>query len=257
MKRWMHAAFLLLLTTFVAGCATQGSSSDSHKTLGKLPAGYQGELPCADCEGIRYHLALFEDNVYTLETAYLGTDELRRSHEQGRWSLNAQGDTLSIDGNTDGPSQWRVVDTRTLEQLDMQGQPIDSELDYQLQRIEPFLSEPLEDRYWKLTELRGEPVAVEEGQSEAHLVLHGEDQRVSGATGCNRLMGSFEHADESLTLGQLGSTMMACSSESMTLEQRFTEMLGEVDSYRVLVNHLELYDAQGELLARFEVRHLT
>ena len=257
MKRWFNAGFLLVLAAVVAGCTSFESSDSSETPLGKLPAAYQGELPCADCEGIRYHLALFEDNLYTLETAYLGADELRRFHEQGRWSLNSKGDTLSIEGNDSGPNQWRVVDSETIEQLDMDGQPSESGLNYQLQRIEPFLTEPLEDRYWKLIELRGEPVAVEEGQSEAHLVLHSEDQRVSGATGCNRLMGSFEHAEESLALGQMGTTMMACSSDSMALEQRFLEMLNEVDSYRVLVNRLELYGDKGELLARFEVRHLT
>ncbi|HSH49938.1 MAG TPA: META domain-containing protein [Halomonas sp.] len=257
MKRWFSAALLLLLATFVAGCASQEDGGGSHRALGKLPAAYQGELPCADCAGIRYHLALFEDNLYTLETSYLGTGELRRFHEQGRWSLNAQGDKLRLDGNADGPSQWQVVDSRTLELLDRQGQPAASGLSYQLQRIEPFLTEPLEDRYWKLTELRGEPVAVEEDQREAHLVLHSEDQRVSGATGCNRLMGSFERTEESLKLGQMGSTMMACGGDSMALERRFLEALSDVASYRVLVNRLELYDDRGELLARFEVRHLT
>lgn len=257
MKRWLSATLLLLLATFVAGCVSQEDDGGSHRALGKLPAAYQGELPCADCAGIRYHLALFEDNLYTLETSYLGTGELRRFHEQGRWSLNAKGDMLSLGGNADDPKQWRLEDSQTLELLDSQGQPAASGLSYQLQRIEPFLTEPLEDRYWKLIELGGEPVAVEEGQREAHLVLHSEDQRVSGATGCNRLMGNFEVDDERLTLGQLGTTMMACSGDNMALEQRFLEMLSEVDSYRVLVNRLELYDDRGELLARFEVRHLT
>lgn len=257
MKRWLNVGFLLVLAAVIAGCSSLAGTSRSNTLLGKLPAAYQGELPCADCEGIRYHLALFEDNVYSLETDYLGADEQQRSHEQGRWSLNAKGDVLSIDGNTGGPSQWRIMSSDTLEQLDMQGEPIDSELNYQLQRIEPFLTEPLEDRYWKLVELGGDSVEIEEGQSEAHMVLHSTEQRVSGATGCNRLMGSFESTAENLAFGQLGSTMMACSSDSMALEQRFIEMLNEVDSYRVLVNHLELYNAKGELLARFEVRHLT
>ncbi len=32
--------------------------------LGELPASFEGDLPCADCEGIRYHLDLFEDGSF-------------------------------------------------------------------------------------------------------------------------------------------------------------------------------------------------
>jgi len=31
---------------------------------GGLPASYEGDLPCADCEAIRYHLDLFEDSSF-------------------------------------------------------------------------------------------------------------------------------------------------------------------------------------------------
>ena len=32
--------------------------------LGTLPASFIGELPCADCPGIRYHVNLFADRVF-------------------------------------------------------------------------------------------------------------------------------------------------------------------------------------------------
>lgn len=263
MKRWFNMALLVLMATLLAACSNvnQGTGSSgasgSGTVLGDLPAAYRGELPCADCEGIRYHLALFKDKRYTLETVYLGTDEQNHFKKQGQWSLNDKSDTLTLDGINDGPNQWRVISADTIEQLDMQGQPINSQMNYKLQRIEPFLTEPLENSYWKLTQLSGEPVSVEEGQSEAHIVLHSEDNRVSGATGCNRVMGSFETTGDKLKLQQLATTMMACDNASMALEQRFLAMLNEVASYRVLVDHLELYNDGGELLARFELVHLT
>ena len=37
-----------------------------------LPASFEGELPCADCPGIFYHLDLFEDQMFFLRTTYLG-----------------------------------------------------------------------------------------------------------------------------------------------------------------------------------------
>ncbi|WP_027967694.1 META domain-containing protein [Halomonas halocynthiae] len=265
MKKWFNVALLVLAAAVLAACSTvDKSGSDSqvagagaNTVLGKLPAAYRGELPCADCEGIRYHLALFDDKRYTLEMVYLGAGEQARLHKQGQWSLNDKTSTLTLEGIDDSPNKWRVISADTIEQLDMQGQPINSQMNYTLQRIEPFLSEPLENSYWKLIQLGGERVDVQVSQSEAHIVLHSEDNRVSGAAGCNRLMGGFKTSENQLELGPLATTMMACDSASMALEQRFLAALNEVASYRVLVSQLELYNANDELLARFERVDLT
>ena len=54
----------------------------------------------------------------------------------------------------------------------------------------------LENNYWKLVELHGKPVAVIDNQTEPHLILHADKQRVAGSGGCNRIMGSYTvHAD--------------------------------------------------------------
>ena len=42
------------------------------KALARFPATFEGELPCADCPGIFYHLDLFEDQVFFLRMTYLG-----------------------------------------------------------------------------------------------------------------------------------------------------------------------------------------
>ncbi|MDN6336216.1 MAG: META domain-containing protein, partial [Halomonas sp.] len=47
----------------------------------------------------------------------------------------------------------------------------------------------LTNTYWKLTELAEGSVETMDNQREAHFVLHTDDQRVAGATGCNQLMG--------------------------------------------------------------------
>ena len=39
--------------------------------LGELPASFTGELPCADCPGIRYDLNLFPDKSFYLRMTYL------------------------------------------------------------------------------------------------------------------------------------------------------------------------------------------
>ena len=47
----------------------------AEKILGQLPASFSGDLPCADCPGIRYQLDLFSDHVFFLRMIYLGKDE--------------------------------------------------------------------------------------------------------------------------------------------------------------------------------------
>jgi hypothetical protein len=35
---------------------TGRSATGGARSAGELPASFEGDLPCADCEGIRYHL---------------------------------------------------------------------------------------------------------------------------------------------------------------------------------------------------------
>jgi len=53
-----------------------GPSAGNHASvLGELPASYSGDLPCADCAGIRYSLNLFSDRSFFLSVIYLGKDD--------------------------------------------------------------------------------------------------------------------------------------------------------------------------------------
>jgi heat shock protein HslJ len=257
MKRIFQFVGFLAMALWLAGCAAFERSPQAETALGELPASYRGELPCADCAGIRHHLSLFPDGVYSLETVYLGSEEDRRFHEQGEWSLDATGDTLTLAGGDSGPRQWRIRgEAASLEMLDLEGREIDSSLNYRLQRTEEFVTETLEDSYWKLIELGGEAVSVKEGTREPHLVFHADQARLSGFSGCNRLTGEYQRDGDSLSIGPLVSTRRACLP-GHDLEPRFLAMFEEVAGYRVRADRLELVDAEGEVLARFEVRHLT
>ncbi len=256
MKRFLCFSYFLLVAAWLAGCAAIERSPTAEAALGELPASYRGELPCADCAGVRYHLSLFPDGVYTLKTVYLGAGEGRRFLERGEWALDASGDILTLSGGGQGPRQWRVGDAAgSLEMLDLEGQAIDSALDYRLMRTPAFVTVTLENTYWKLIELGGEPVDAVEGRREPHLVLHPDQGRVAGATGCNRLSGEYRRDGETLSLGPLATTRMACVP-GHDLEPRFLSALEATAGYRVRADRLELVDAAGEVLARFEVRHL-
>lgn len=54
--------------------------------------------------------------------------------------------------------------------------------------------------------------------------------RLHGRSGCNQYTGSYSVEDE-LRIGPLAQTKMACPSALMNQEQRFTQLLGEVNSF--------------------------
>ena len=114
----------------------------------------------------------------------------------------------------------------------------------------------LQDMYWKLTRLEGQPVAVLEHQREPHLVFHTEGRRLAGSGGCNRLQGSYELDGDRLVLGRIGTTKMMCP-EAIQQEQAFLAALERVAAHRLAGQHLELLDKEGAVLLRFEERALT
>jgi heat shock protein HslJ len=57
--------------------------------------------------------------------------------------------------------------------------------------------------------------------------------RVAGSGGCNRWFAGFELTGESLSIGQAGSTLMACPEALMTQERRFFEALAQVTGFDI------------------------
>jgi heat shock protein HslJ len=115
--------------------------------------------------------------------------------------------------------------------------------------------ELLEGTYWKLVVLGNEPVAAVEKQREVHFILHPSDKRVSGSGGCNRIAGRYKLEGDRLTFGKVAATMMACP-QGMETERNFVAALQKVSSARINQQQLELLDADGGIVARFEAAHL-
>lgn len=116
-------------------------------------------------------------------------------------------------------------------------------------------NEALIGTYWKLMTLDGQPVAVADNQREAHLVL-GEDGRVSGSTGCNRLMGSYRLEGDTLTFSRLASTRMACPGDMAMLEQAWLAALSETARYSIAGPSLELQNADDRALVELKANAL-
>ena len=113
----------------------------------------------------------------------------------------------------------------------------------------------LENNYWKLVELHGKPVAVIDNQTEPHLILHADKQRVAGSGGCNRIMGSYTVHADTVQFKQMASTMMFCA-EGMDTEQMFLRSLEGEQHWVTTHDTLTLSNKQGKVFARFSVVYL-
>lgn len=118
-----------------------------------------------------------------------------------------------------------------------------------------YATSPLQETYWKLTRLEGKPVIVRENQREPHLVFRAQQNRVTGFGGCNSLSGAYNLSGSEITFSGIAATQMACI-QGMDIEAAFFAALGRVRSWKIIGEHLELYDARGSPLALFEARAL-
>ena len=116
---------------------------------------------------------------------------------------------------------------------------------------DPVAVPPLANTYWKLRQLGGTAAEVLPERREPHLVLHEDARRLAGSDGCNRLAGGWESTGAALEFGPLAATRMACA-EGMAQARRFAEALEATVRYRIVGRQLELLDAAGTRLARFE-----
>jgi heat shock protein HslJ len=98
-------------------------------------------------------------------------------------------------------------------------------------RCSTRLALPFVNTRWRLVELGGAEVDVEEGSPE---LTFGENGRLTGSTGCNRVNAPYTRRDTAVSLGPVGATRRACAEPTKRdLEARFDAMLRNVDGYEL------------------------
>ncbi len=90
-----------------------------------------------------------------------------------------------------------------------------------------------------------------EGWEEAAPSATFEGGRVAGSTGCNRYTGPYTLDGESLHLGPLALTLLACLPPRDAVERAYVAALEQVAGSRVEDCGLVLLDADGEELLRY------
>ncbi|WP_353981027.1 META domain-containing protein [Salinicola endophyticus] len=116
-------------------------------------------------------------------------------------------------------------------------------------------SEPLVGTYWRLDSLGGEAAVVGDQQREAHLVFNAAGH-VRGSTGCNRLMGRYQHTDDALSFSALGTTRRACSGPLQAQEQDWLDVLSRTRHLARSGDRLVLEDSRERPLATLQATAL-
>lgn len=218
------------------------SNGDNSMTSLDWPGTYQGILPCGDCGGLQTQIVLNKDLTYLLETRYNGKDE-KIFQTKGTFTWDTNGSKISLDPD----KQSYLVGENRLFHLDIDGNRITGNLadDFILEKEKPELP----GKYWKLSELNGQPVKAE--NREPFITFYEEENRVNGNNSCNTFNGKYEIGDDyKIKFSQFMMTKMACI-ENKT-EDEFMKALELIESYSLTANTLILNDSEGKDLAKFQ-----
>ena len=110
----------------------------------------------------------------------------------------------------------------------------------------------LVQRTWTATQLGNSMLKTEANrQNLPYLNFDAATQTVTGSDSCNRITASYAAGRDTLHLGQLATTRMACLNNN-NLDQKFHEALNKVTHYQVYGKTLKLLDRHGNLLIQFE-----
>ena len=78
-----------------------------------------------------------------------------------------------------------------------------------------------------------------------------EDGEVSGSSGCNQFFGAYEVDGNSISIGPLGSTLMACPPPLMDQEFGFMTAFQSAATYEIVGDTLTMSNEEGELVVTF------
>jgi len=113
----------------------------------------------------------------------------------------------------------------------------------------PEPDRPLAGTTWLLTTLiDGDAASSIIAGTEPTLVVDDLEERISGSTGCNRFFGSATFAVETVTVGLLRTTKMACDAATTEQESFVLAVLGAAATWEIEGARLRITAADGRAL---------
>lgn len=112
----------------------------------------------------------------------------------------------------------------------------------------------LQDTDWKLTRLGGQLALRNTGGNEVHIMLHKEQNKLSGSGGCKNIVGTYALAQNRLEFSFSGTVALICPPEVIRQEEVFFNTLRATKQYRIVGEEtLELL-LGNEVLATFQAK---
>lgn len=141
MKKTLISAIALLSLVILPGCNNRSEVDVLQATraaeLKPMQQSWRGILPCADCEGIETSLFLEKDGTWVMNERYQGVREEPSSFASyGTWARTA--DKLVLTDSQGEKSYYRAKG-ESLEMLDREGNPIESQFNYTLEPVKASL----------------------------------------------------------------------------------------------------------------------
>lgn len=106
-------------------------NSDDNENVAEVAyaGSYEGELPCADCDGIKTVIVLNEDGTYTKNQEYLGVEEPVTISESGSFLANEDNTVLTLTSNESAEEKTMVkVEDGQISILKADGTPVEGEV---------------------------------------------------------------------------------------------------------------------------------
>ena len=107
------------------------------------------------------------------------------------------------------------------------------------------------DNTWRLIEIDGKAIKLEEGQKNPFLHLQTKNNQMQGFAGCNRFSGTYLVKGEIFLFNKMIGSRMACVG-GMELEDAFFQVLSATEGYQIKGDILGLRDRNGKVLARLQ-----
>jgi uncharacterized lipoprotein NlpE involved in copper resistance len=129
----------MITMVLLTACGAPSTESDVMDPLEviEVETRWVGTLPCADCAGIAYDLSLNpKAGRFTLVTTYLETADGDQTYERaGRYAWNET--VVCVTPSLPEPEEcFLLADANTLHKLDMAGNVIESDVSYDLTRVD-------------------------------------------------------------------------------------------------------------------------
>jgi len=105
------------------------------------------------------------------------------------------------------------------------------------------------DKEWIVVKIEKEKIADTEKTPWIKL----SEGRVSGFSGCNRMIGSYSWEGKTLTFSQLGGTKMFCF-DAQELEDKFMKTLSKTHFWKYKRGKLYLFDENKTAIMMFEIK---